>query len=225
MYNQRKQDKCHCIAAFGGETGAGSVEGRGLFAGATVAGIHAEVSERDGRSLSFRGSVYYGVRSNIPGKVGADGSAKSVMSWGLHIPTLGHFGYFESDFDFSNGGVKKANDDALEKVFADDPKLVERVENQRSNGNTNYYSAEDTEIFRRELLNPNRGFEEVKHIGEHGDGVKYTYRKKGSMPWTWGQIEFVVRSDGSSYASYNYGNNPVTHFVLDLWGYRNRGYK
>ena len=41
-------------AAFGGETGAGSVEGRGLFAGATVAGVHAEVSERDGRSLSFQ---------------------------------------------------------------------------------------------------------------------------------------------------------------------------
>lgn len=44
MYNQRKEDKCHRIAAFGGETGAGSVEGCGLFAGVTVAGLHDEIS-------------------------------------------------------------------------------------------------------------------------------------------------------------------------------------
>ena len=63
MYNQRKEDKCHRIAVFGGETGAGSVEGRGLFAGATVAGVHAEVSERDGRSLGFQEQLYYKLKN------------------------------------------------------------------------------------------------------------------------------------------------------------------
>ena len=65
MRNQRKEDKCHRIAAFGGETGAGSVEGRGLFAGATVAGVHAEVTGLqegfDGArgSIGFQEQLYY----------------------------------------------------------------------------------------------------------------------------------------------------------------------
>lgn len=202
----------------GYEAGFLGKEGRSFYAGVSVAGVHAEVSERDGTSWGLQENIYFGVRSNTPGKVGADGSARSVMSWGLQIPTLGPFGYFEADFDFSSDGVKNANDDALKKAFAKDPELLEAVENSRRG-----YSRENTQKFIAALLK--LGYEDVKHMGDHGDGTKHTFRKSGSMPWVWGQIEFVVRPDGSSYASFNYGNNPLTHFFLDKVGYINRGYK
>ena len=98
MYNQRKEDKCHRIAAFGGETGAGSVEGRGLFAGATLAGVHAEVSERDGRSLGFQEQLYYKLKN----------LGKKQKYVGLSIPTLGIFGdYFM--YDHANRNDNQTN--------------------------------------------------------------------------------------------------------------------
>jgi len=198
------------------------VTGRGWYMGINAAGAYAGVSRNGGLDWGFEEKVFLGVRSNNSKKVGKDGSAKSIMSWGLQIPTLGELGYLEYDFDFSNGGVKNANDDALERIFADNPELLKQVRDQRTQGNENEYSRENTERFRKGLLV--LGYEEVRHKGDHGDGIKFTYRRKGSLPWTWGQIEFVVRPDGTSYASFNYGNNPFTHFMLDWWGYKNRGY-
>ena len=113
MYNQRKEDKCHRIAVFGGETGAGSVEGRGLFAGVTVAGVHAEVSERGGRSLSFRGSVYYG-STDEGNDFGADGEHRKVSRL-LWIPELGSLGRIKlgAAVDETDAGIRKAGEDAV----------------------------------------------------------------------------------------------------------------
>lgn len=113
MYNQRKEDKCHRIAVFGGETGAGSVEGRGLFAGVTVAGVHAEVSERGGRSLSFRGSVYYG-STDEGNDFGVDGIHRKVSRL-LWIPELGSLGRFKlgASVDETDAGIRKAGEDAV----------------------------------------------------------------------------------------------------------------
>ena len=87
MYNQRKEDKCHRIAVFGGETGAGSVEGCGLFAGVTVAGVHAEVSDRDGENWGLEEALYYKLRND-----GTDPDTKKPRKYvGLNIPSLGIF--------------------------------------------------------------------------------------------------------------------------------------
>jgi RHS repeat-associated protein len=218
----------------GYEAGLFGAEGRGLYAGRTVAGVHSEMSERDGTSWGMQESVYFTVRGNTPGKEGADGRARSVMSWGLRIPTLGQFQYFESDFDYSNKGLKKANDEALMEalsVVVEDEEKNEAiiaariaVDKQR-NVADNFYSKEIVSLIQKGLSAA--GYVTVDHAGAHDDGTtKITYRKAGGyIIRGYGNIEFCVRKDGSAYSSYNYANRYLTHLLLDVWGYHNRGYK
>ena len=211
-----------------------------IYVGGTVAGIHGELTHIEKGPGGVQGSwglqesMFFGVRSNTPEKVGADGSAKSVMSWGFQIPTLGRFGYFESDYDFSNQGLKKANDEALMEAFSvvvEDKEKNEAiiaaraaVDKQR-NVTKNYYSKEVMSIIQKGLSAA--GFVIVEHMGAHGDGTtKITYRKTGGYIISgYGNIEFCVRKDGSAYSSYNYGNRYFTHLILDMWGYEKRGYR
>lgn len=204
--------------SIGEETGFGSMHGRGWYSGFDVAGLYAGSSVNGGFSWGFQESLLFGVRSNIPGKIAADGSSRSVMSWGVHIPSLGQFGYFESDFDFSSDGIKRANDEALLDAFKGDERLTEMVNKQL---NRDKYTLEDFMEFKKGLMN--LGFNELRNPGDHGDGtIKYTY-KKGTVLWGWGQIEFCV-GPKDAYASFNYGNHWWTHALLDGWGYLNRGY-
>lgn len=88
--------------------------------------------------------------------------------------------------------------------------------------NRDKYALEDFKEFREGLKNLD--FKELRYPGNHGDGtIKYTY-KRGSIFWGYGQIEFCV-GPKDVYASFNYGNHWWTHIPLDVWGYKNRGYK
>ena len=189
MYNQRKEDKCHRIAAFGGETGAGSVEGRGLFAGATLAGVHAEVSERDGRSLGFQEQLYYKLKN----------LGKKQKYVGLSIPTLGIFGdYFMYD---------------------------------HANRNDNQTNFKDKEQFEKEALDKNLdvgpypAWASKFHNPEKNDKM-WMGRGAGIFNFLYGwfiipSVEGVFdkntgKTDYAKGPSYNYGNNFLSHFFLDI---------
>lgn len=68
------------------------------------------------------------------------------------------------------------------------------------------------------------GFELVDRMGDHNDkSTKVTFRKAGSSEY--GNIEFGSRVwNNDAYSSYNYGNNFITHFLIDYLGWNGRGY-
>lgn len=81
--------------------------------------------------------------------------------------------------------------------------------------------------FRKELANRidtyllENGYERNDHVGKHEKGSeKRTYRPVGSG--IYGNLEIVVGGDGSTYSSYNYGNNRLSHFLIDYLGWKGR---
>ena len=71
----------------GYEAGLFGAEGRGAYIGATVAGIHGEVSDRDGESWGLEEALYYKLRND-----GTDPETKKPRKYvGLNIPSLGIF--------------------------------------------------------------------------------------------------------------------------------------
>ena len=146
MSNQRKDERCCRIVPSGYEWGFLGMEGRGLFAGATVAGVHAEITglqkgfDRARGSIGFQEKLFVGIGNNM-------------------------------------GRALRRN-----------------------------------------------GFELVDRMGDHNDkSTKFTFRKAGSSEY--GNIEFGSRVwNNDAYCSYNYGNNFITHFLIDYLGWKDRGY-
>ena len=204
-------------AAVGYETGAGSVEGRGLFAGATVAGVHAEVSERDGRSLSFRGSVYYG-STDEGNDFGADGEHRKVSRL-LWIPELGSLGRFKlgASVDETGAGIRKAGEDAVLAMVkakeGEDSELYRALVNDYKS--THQLSPKMADCLNEWMLR--NGMERVWRLNLlHPKEEKRTYRAEGSS--TYGNIE-IMYGNGYTYSSYNYANNSIDHLFLDMIGY------
>jgi hypothetical protein len=108
---QKKENRFLCTAAFGDETGAGSMEGRGLFAGATVAGVHAEFTGLqeglDGArgSIGFQEKLFVGIGNNM-GRAEFDDN-DNIVRMELWMPTLGRFGHvtFGDQYDVSSKGI------------------------------------------------------------------------------------------------------------------------
>lgn len=233
MYNQRKEDKCHRIAAFGGETGAGSVEGRGLFAGATVAGVHAEITGLqegfDGArgSIGFQEKLFVGIGNNM-GRAKFDDN-NNIVRMELWMPTLGRFGHltFGDQYDVSSKGIRKMQLGEIKSMLQNslDPEdiaVVDRLNFFLEEGN------EKEKITTIDFLRIGRalrrnGFEPVDRLGDHADGAtKFTFRKAGSREY--GQHEFMsIVMEDKAYCSYNYGNNFITHFLIDYLGWKGRG--
>ena len=94
---------------------------------------------------------------------------------------------------------------------------------------TDIIEAGSVKKFKKELANRidayllENGYERNDHVGKHEKGSeKRTYRPVGSG--IYGNLEIVVGGDGSTYSSYNYGNNRLSHFLIDYLGWRGRGY-
>ena len=210
----------------GGEAGFFGAEGRGLYAGATVAGLHAEVSERGGGSWGFEQKVYLGFGNNT-GIAAADGKTTSLVSAELWLPSLGNFGHFTfgNGYDVSSEGIRKKelqeDISILEKSSnPEDVAVVERLRFLLEN--------KDKKITTRDFLRIGRalrrnGLEPVERMGDHSDGAsKFTFRKAGSREY--GQHEFMsIVMEDKAYCSYNYGNNFLTHFLIDYLGWKGRG--
>ena len=200
MYNQRKEDKCHRLAVFGGETGAGSVEGRGLFAGATVAGVHAEVSERGGASWGGEERIYYKLRDDGP-----DPETNKPRKYvGLSIPTLG---IFSDVFMYDHGN----RNDNQKEVMGKDGKGISREQFEKL--------AKDNDLdygkypWIASLFHPSNT---DKMWMEQKSVFRFLYG------WFWiPSVEglFFPGGDYASAPSYNYGHNWITHFFLDVLPY------
>ena len=203
------------------------MEGRGLYAGATVAGLHAEVSERDGDSWGFRESLYFGIGNNSS-SLAADGTTASMVKWELWMPSLGNFGHFTfgNGYDVSSEGIRKKElqEDISILEKSSNPEDVEVVKRLRF-----LLENKDEKITTRDFLRIGRalrrnGLEPVDRLGDHSDGAsKFTLRKAGSREY--GQHEFMSKvMKDEAYCSYNYGNNFLTHFLIDYLGWKGRGY-
>lgn len=212
-------------AAVGYEGGSVGMEGRGLFAGVTVAGVHAEVSERGGRSLSFRGSVYYG-STDEGNDFGADNIHRKVSRL-LWIPELGSLGRIKL------GAAVDETKDGL--GITQKEKILEMVlDYAEKNGDKESYDL-------LEILNTSYGdgthlddkaYEALQKWLVTKGGLKSVWRP--SFPWDpyhkdtyangrlfdYGNIEFKYWPGTKDvFSSYNYGNNVIDHIFLDMFGY------
>ncbi len=214
-------------ASVGAEAGFFGMEGRGFYAGGTIAGVHGKISQNGGASWGFEQKVYLGFGNNT-GIAAADGKTTSLVSAELWLPSLGEFGHFTfgDEYDVSSEGIRKKE---LEEDISilqnssnpEDVAVVGRLEALLKDNNEKIQTRDFLRIGRALRRN---GFEPVERLGDHADGAtKFTFRKAGSREY--GQIEFMSKvMKDEAYSSYNYGNNFITHFLIDYLGWKGRGY-
>ena len=234
MRDQKKEDRCLRIAelqasAFGGlarvstgyEAGLFGAEGRGLYAGGTVAGIHGELTHiEDGPrgaqgSWGFHGSIYQGVTDEGNDK-GADNTHNKVSNL-LWIPELGSYGRFKigASVDETKAGIQKSLKDYLVELAGEESEFAKELLKDYESGEgkkSGHISKQMLQRIIKELLEPN-GYVKVNRGGKN----KITYSKNMNQ---WGNIEFKTGDGGNSYySSYNYAFTPIGHFWLDMVGY------
>lgn len=208
----------------GYEAGFMGMEGRGMYAGGTLAGVHVEVSERDGTSWGFEERLYYTMRND-----GTDPNTGKPRKYvGLSIPSLGVFGDVVK-YDHGNRNDNQAD------VMGKNRMQFEQIATEKGM-NVGHYSA-----FGSSLHEPGGfwGFVKGRLMGLFsGNTPKQTVDKmwmqEGDKHW-W-QIPAVEglfdKNTGKYYSapSYNYGNNIISHIFWDIipgWvmGYENDMYK
>ena len=203
----------------GYEAGLFGAEGRGAYIGATVAGIHGEVSERDGASWGFRGSVYYGV-TNDGNKMGADGKHREVSRF-LWIPELGSYGRFKlgASVDETNKGLQNIQKEKiLEIVEKIDKAYAEQLREAYGRSENGYSLTEKEYKDLSEFLVTKGGLKKVWRPSWPWDPYhKDTYANGGL---DYGNIEFKYWPGCNNvFSSYNYGNNIIDHIFLDMIGH------
>ena len=204
----------------GYEMGFFGMEGRGLYAGVTVAGLHGEVSWRDGSSFGFDESLYIGYGNNTFNDEG--NRAGNILSMELWMPALGQIGHFTfgDKYDVSPEGGAKAQNEYIKGV-------------RESLGDLNpeedyLYYLKPGKTYTKDQINAisnlmKRAGYSVDFVKAHTffnkhEGDKYTFYKP-SFWGGYGNVELIVGSE-KSYASFNYGNHWWTHLMIDLLGYK-----
>lgn len=136
-----------------------------------------------------------------------------------------HIAAFDDGYDVCSKGIRK-------KELQEDISILEKSSNPEDVAVVKrlrfLLENKDEKITTRDFLRIGRalrrnGFEPVDRMGDHSDGAtKFTFRKAGSRGY--GQHEFMsnVMKD-EAYCSYNYGNNFLTHFLIDYLGWKGRG--
>ena len=204
----------------GYEEGFLGMEGRGLYAGATVAGLHAEVSERDGDSWGMQERVFYGIGNNVGRARFEDNN--DVVSSELWIPSLGRFGHFTfgEKYDVSPEGSGAAQDAYFEDNINDIEKgIVLKRDIETKDGKKLYSDKMVAEIHKQMMANGySVKIEKAHTFWNRHEGDKYTYYKDGSRL----NVEIIKIGGNNSYASYNYGNYWWSHFFIDFMGYHLR---
>ena len=179
----------------GYEAGLFGAEGRGAYIGATLAGVHAEVSDRDGENWGLEEALYYKLRND-----GTDPDTKKPRKYvGLNIPSLG--------------------------IFSD---VVMYDHGNRNDNQTNF---KDREQFEKEASE--KGLDVGRypacaskfHNPEKNDKM-WMGRGAGIFNFLYGwfiipSVEGVFdkntgKTDYAKGPSYNYGNNFLSHFFLDI---------
>ena len=184
------------------------------------------MSERDGYGWGLRESLYFGIGNNSS-TLAADGKTTSIVSKELWMPSLGRFGHFTfgDQYDVSNDGLRKALYDKIISILknSSDPEDIAVTEEVKRALDANKNLSTKNFLRAGRALRRN-GFELVDRMGDHNDkSTKVTFRKAGSSEY--GNIEFGSRVwNNDAYSSYNYGNNFITHFLIDYLGWKGRGY-
>lgn len=191
-------------AAVGYESGSMGMEGRGLFAGATVAGIHGELSHLEDGVDGMRGDIgfqeilYYEMKN-----LGQDPKTKKPRKYvGLSIPALGIFGDY---FMYDHGN---RNENPIQKeVMGKDGKGISRKQFEKL--------AKDNDLDYGK-------YPWIASLFHPSNTDKMWMEKKSIFSFLYGwfwipSVEglFFPGGDYASAPSYNYGHNLITHALLD----------
>lgn len=215
-------------ASAGYEWGLLGMEGRDFYVGANVAGIHGELSHiggGDGKKADFNWGVreeIYLAYGNNSSRQALDGETTSLVNSEIWIPSLGKYGHFDlglTGYDVSNQGIHNA---LLNEIVP----MLEKSENAEDRYLAKQLSSgkkiSQAGFERIERCLKRNGFENVSRPNGHGkESIKKTYRLSGSF--SYGNIELILTPQ-KIYSSYNYGNNPLSHLIIDYFGYKGRGY-
>ena len=219
MCYQRKEDRCCRIVPFGYEWGFLGMEGRGLFAGATVAGVHAEITglqkgfDRARGSIGFQEKVFFGYGNNM-GRAKFDDN-DNIVRMELWMPTLGRFGHltFGDQYDVSREGIAKAQREKIKELLGEE--FLQRYESEKD-------LAKKATMLHNAMSEA--GFENKKRLNLLHEGKKITYGKKGEIWGDYGNVETITDYSKNGkpigmYSSYNYGNHYWTHLIIDVIGF------
>ncbi|WP_405329083.1 hypothetical protein, partial [Fibrobacter sp.] len=209
----------------GAEAGFFGAEGRGLYAGIGGYGLHAQVAQNGGFSWGVKESIY--LHAGKIGKVSEDGKSRNV-GLEIWIPTLGEYGHFGlgKTYDVSPAGLQKKQREEITKLLLGvDDELLARL-NAEWDSDALGGKLSHTSVVRLNKWLVNNGFERVDRPNLlHGKNTqKLTWRHKGSSEY--GNLEIIMPTCiaknhpewSGAYSSYNYGNNMISHFFIDvLW--------
>lgn len=201
-------------ASSGYERGLFGMESRGLYAGAAIAGVHGTWADKDGFNFGFEYRIYDGV-TDIGNDL-ADDNKHFKVSRLFWIPELGSYGKFKigTSVDETNEGIQIKMKDILFNLAKGNPELLEDLLNdyKTTAKSGNRISADMLNRIKTELLEPSKLIKVTR-----GGKNKITYSKNH---YQWGNIEFKTDDGGKTYfSSYNYANDPIGHFWLDVVGY------
>lgn len=211
----------------GYEAGLLGAEGRGVYAGVNAAGLHAEWSRNGGYSYGFEERAF--LYAGKVGEISADGKSRNV-GLEIRVPSLGKFGHWgiSDTYDVSNVGIQKKQREEITKLLLgvnDDLLDALNIEwdSKELGGKLSHKS-----VVRLNSWLVKNGFERVDHVNKmHGkNSQKLTWRHKGSSEY--GNLEIIMPAFpnnvkdhpewSGAFASYNYGNNIISHFFIDvLW--------
>ncbi len=187
-------------SSYGYEQGFFGAEGRGMYAGISGYGLHAEVSQNGGTNWGFEEKAYYKMK-NL-GKDPETGKPRKYV--GLSIPTLG---IFSDVFMYDHGN----RNDNQKEVMGKDGKGISREQFEKL--------AKDNDLdygkypWIASLFHPSNT---DKMWMEQKSVFRFLYG------WFWiPSVEglFFPGGDYASAPSYNYGHNWITHFILDVLPY------
>lgn len=183
-------------------------------------GIHGEWSQLNSFDVGFNYRLYYG--STDEGNDFAVDEVHRKVNLLFWIPELGSYGIFKrgESVDVTRRGVQEKQKKEILKLVAKldntpDQKFLSYIRGAYGSGTT--LAPEAYKILKKWLLT--RG------------GLQNTWHP--SFPWDWkytketytdgnigyGNIEFKYLPGQNAFSSYNYGNNIIDHFFLDVIGY------
>ena len=187
-------------SSYGYEQGFFGAEGRGMYAGISGYGLHAEVSQNGGTNWGFEEKAYYKMK-NL-GKDPETGKPRKYVGWHLSI-----LGPWSDIFMYDHGN----RNDNQKEVMGKDGKGISREQFEKL--------AKDNDLdygkypWIASLFHPSNT---DKMWMEQKSVFRFLYG------WFWiPSVEglFFPGGDYASAPSYNYGHNWITHFFLDVVPY------
>ena len=181
-------------ASVGREWGYGDVTGRGWYMGINAAGAYAGVSRNGGLDWGFEEGLYYKLQD-----LGKDPNGRKRQYVGLSVPTLGIFGdYFM--YDHGNRNENQTN-------FKD----REQFEKEAKDKGLDY------DVYPAWASKYHDSEKNVKMWMGRGAGIFNFLYGWFIIPSVEGVFDKNTgKTDYAKGPSYNYGNNFLSHFFLDI---------